>query len=238
MTDDRSLDRAARSFLEPGPTRAPEAAVEAALRLIQTTPQERDLRILRRLPTMSLLTRLAGAAVVAVVAVGAVFLALRPPSGAGSAQPIATPGATAPATASPTGDPPLFPASPFPDPAGNALPSNLIGRIYRAEPPEINDGRQLVLTLRGADDPHCLAMYGGRSTCFTVLWAPYKDDPGARGSARIVGGNLVLGVALAPFDLPCVGQSPTYTVGDAGATLRGIDSAACLFQSFVELPGP
>ena len=43
MTDDRSLERAARSWLEVGPTQAPERAVEAALLRIQTTPQERDL---------------------------------------------------------------------------------------------------------------------------------------------------------------------------------------------------
>ena len=30
MTDDRSLERAARSWLESGPTQAPERAVEAA----------------------------------------------------------------------------------------------------------------------------------------------------------------------------------------------------------------
>ena len=42
MTDDRSLERAARSWLEVGPTQAPDRAVEAALLRIETTPQERD----------------------------------------------------------------------------------------------------------------------------------------------------------------------------------------------------
>ena len=45
MTDDRSLERAARSLIEAGPTRAPERAVEAALSRIQTTSQERGLRV-------------------------------------------------------------------------------------------------------------------------------------------------------------------------------------------------
>ena len=45
MTDDRSLERAARSWIEAGPTQAPDRAVEAALLRIETTPQERDLRI-------------------------------------------------------------------------------------------------------------------------------------------------------------------------------------------------
>jgi dipeptidyl aminopeptidase/acylaminoacyl peptidase len=70
MTDDRSLERAARSFLEPGPTRAPEAAIEAALRLVETTPQERDLRIPRRFALMSMPARVAAAAAIGVLAVG------------------------------------------------------------------------------------------------------------------------------------------------------------------------
>src|SRR5262249_45014914 len=41
MTDDRSIDRAARSWLEAGPTQAPDPAVDAALLRIQTTNQER-----------------------------------------------------------------------------------------------------------------------------------------------------------------------------------------------------
>ena len=78
MTDDRSLERAARSFIEPGPTRAPEAAVERALDAIQTTRQERDLRILRRFSTMTMTTRLAAAAVVGVIAIGGAAFLLRP----------------------------------------------------------------------------------------------------------------------------------------------------------------
>jgi Tol biopolymer transport system component len=70
MTDDRSLERAARSFIEPGPTRAPEAAVVRALLLIETTPQERDLRIPLRFRTMTTPARVAAAAVVGVLAIG------------------------------------------------------------------------------------------------------------------------------------------------------------------------
>ena len=59
MTDDRSLERAARSWLEEGPTQAPEQPVDAALARIQTTSQERDLRIPWRLRTMNPMARLA-----------------------------------------------------------------------------------------------------------------------------------------------------------------------------------
>jgi hypothetical protein len=41
MNDDRSLERTARAWLEMGPTRAPDRPVEAALTIIERTPQER-----------------------------------------------------------------------------------------------------------------------------------------------------------------------------------------------------
>jgi hypothetical protein len=241
MNDDRSLERAARSWIEEGPTRAPDRPVDAALRTIESTPQERDLRIPWRLPTMTPLTRLAGAALVAVIAAGAVFLALRPSSDVGgpSPQPTATSNANAGASTLPIVLPTdivLVPATQLPDPPGAALPGELLGRRYGVNPPEILNDRQLVLTLRAADDPHCLAMFGGGSTCFTILWDPVKpNDPGARGSARIVDGNLVISMDLVPFDLPCVGSSATYGIEDAGATLRGIDPPACTFPGFRQL---
>ena len=78
MTDDRSLERAARSWIEAGPTQAPDRAIAAALLRIETTPQERDLRIPWRLPTMTTPARVAAAAVIGVLAVGGAFFVLRP----------------------------------------------------------------------------------------------------------------------------------------------------------------
>jgi len=72
MTDDRSLERAARSWIEAGPSRAPEHVVEVALDLIATTPQERDLRVLRRI-NMPTYARVAAAAVIGVLAIGGVL---------------------------------------------------------------------------------------------------------------------------------------------------------------------
>jgi hypothetical protein len=69
MTDDRSLERAARSWLEIGPTSAPDRAVEAALLRIQRTTQEPDLRIRWRKPVM-----LTPARLTALVAVGALVI--------------------------------------------------------------------------------------------------------------------------------------------------------------------
>jgi hypothetical protein len=74
MSDDRTLDRAARSWLEFGPTKASDHAIEAALLEIQTTQQERDWQVPWRVPTMSLRNAIAAAAVLAVVGVGAVAI--------------------------------------------------------------------------------------------------------------------------------------------------------------------
>ena len=239
--DDRSLERVARSWLEEGPTRAPDRPVNTALTRIQTTRQERDLWIPWRFPTMNPITRRAAIAVIGVIAVGGSLYLFGRGNGIGG--PGATP--TAAPTAAPSvapkvapSDLPLVPSSPLPDPSGDPVPADLLGRVYRVEPPEILNGRQLVLTLRPADDPHCAAMFEGRSTCFTVLWSPVKEtnDPGVRGSARIVAGNLVLSFDLVPFDLPCVGSIATYAIEASGATLRGIDPPACTFSGFVELP--
>jgi len=75
MNDDRSLERAARTWIEVGPTEAPEHAVERALLLIETTPQERDWHVPWRFPPMTTPARLAAAAVIGVLAIGsAAFL--------------------------------------------------------------------------------------------------------------------------------------------------------------------
>ncbi len=89
MNDDRTLERAARSFIEVGPTRAPDHAVDAALLRIASTTQERALRLPWRFPTMPLAARL-----VAIAVVGALVLA-------GLAL-LGGTGGTAPATAPPS----------------------------------------------------------------------------------------------------------------------------------------
>ncbi|HEY8636985.1 MAG TPA: hypothetical protein VIL81_06940 [Candidatus Limnocylindrales bacterium] len=94
MNDDRSLERAARSWLEAGPTKAPDRAVDAALLRIETTPQERDLRIPWRLPKMTTPARVATAAVIGVLAVGGAFFVYNRPQPAVGG-PAASPGRTA-----------------------------------------------------------------------------------------------------------------------------------------------
>jgi hypothetical protein len=79
MTDDRSHERAARSWIETGPTQAPDRAVEAALLRIERTPQERDLRIPWRLPTMTTPARVTAAAVIGALAIGGAMFTLGSP---------------------------------------------------------------------------------------------------------------------------------------------------------------
>jgi hypothetical protein len=101
MTDNRSLERAARSWIEVGPTRAPDHAVEAALARIQTTSQERDW-LPWRIPDMSPILRTAVLAV-ALIAVGITSIALWGGTGIGG-PPAATP------SPSPSTSPPVRPS--------------------------------------------------------------------------------------------------------------------------------
>jgi len=73
MNDDRSVERAARSWIETGPTQAPDRVVERALLTIETTRQERDLGIPWRFPIMTTPARVAAAAVTIVLLVGGAF---------------------------------------------------------------------------------------------------------------------------------------------------------------------
>ena len=119
MTDDRSLERAARSWLELGPTDAPDHAVEAALLRIQTTSQERDWRVQIpwRTRPMTLSARLAAAVVaIAIVAVGGALI-LRPGDSGVAASPS---------------PPSSVPASPSPSPGISSSPSSTVALDYSA----------------------------------------------------------------------------------------------------------
>jgi len=105
MTDDRSFERTARSWLETGPTEAPERVIDAAFVEIASTPQERDWHVPWRLPKMNPFARaLIGVAAVAVLVIGG--LRLLPATsgtigGVPTASPTTTPAASAAAVASP-----------------------------------------------------------------------------------------------------------------------------------------
>lgn len=112
MTDDRSFERAARSWLEVGPTRAPERALEAAFDQIASTPQERDWHVPWRLPKMTTPLRVASAAVIGVLAIGGAIYLVNP---LGSSSGIGGPGPT-----------PSPSSMPSPTPAPLALPEGVL----------------------------------------------------------------------------------------------------------------
>jgi hypothetical protein len=71
MTDERSFERTAQAWLEPGANQAPDRAIQAVLLAIETTPQERDLHIPWRFPTMNTPLRVGMAAVIGLLLLGA-----------------------------------------------------------------------------------------------------------------------------------------------------------------------
>jgi len=95
---DQMFDRALRNWMEDGSDRTPSTAIDAVLLAIKTTPQERDLRIPRRLNLMPTYMRLAaGIAIVAVAGVAALTFLNRAPGFGGpgpSPTPSLTPGPT------------------------------------------------------------------------------------------------------------------------------------------------
>jgi hypothetical protein len=98
MSEDKRFERGARTWLEEGPTRAPERAVMEALAQVETTPQERDLRVPWRMPVMTLPVRLAAVfLLVALAAGGAFFVAGALPDTSPTVTPV-------PAVASPSPD--------------------------------------------------------------------------------------------------------------------------------------
>ena len=125
--DDRSLERAARSWLDDGPEQAPDRAVDAALARIQTTRQERDPLIPWRLTSMNRTSQFAAAAAAVVLVVGGGLLLLgRGNSGVGgpavtpSPSPVAPSPSPIPSAAAATG-PIAFQSSVFPVPLSLTL---------------------------------------------------------------------------------------------------------------------
>ena len=100
---DRQYERAVHDWLGEGSDRTPPAAIEAVLFAIKSTPQQRDLRILRRFTQMPIFMRYAAAvALVAIVGVGALAFLNRGPNIGGPATPAPTTQPSPTATSSPT----------------------------------------------------------------------------------------------------------------------------------------
>ena len=107
MNDDRKLERAARSWLEEGPTRAPEHTVQAALASIETTPQERVWPIPLRGAWIQRTRRVGSAmAVLAVVVLGGLLLLQRGPGPGPGVSPTPSPSTSTTPESSPSSSAP------------------------------------------------------------------------------------------------------------------------------------
>lgn len=103
MSDERSFERTARAWLEQGANQAPDRAVQAVLLAIETTPQERDLRIPWRFPTMNTPLRVGIAAVFGLLLLGAgIYFVGGSSPGVGGKPPATVSPTPAPTTATPS----------------------------------------------------------------------------------------------------------------------------------------
>jgi hypothetical protein len=125
MTDDRTLERVARAWLEEGPTRAPELTVNAALLRIASTAQDRTWPLPRRFrmafhaPASPVQVLTLIVATVLAVGLGAGIVANQ---GIGPSAPLATPSPSPSESVGPSPSPAVG-TNPVSSPSGSVLPS-------------------------------------------------------------------------------------------------------------------
>ncbi len=155
MNDERSFERTARSWLKLGANQAPDRAVRAVLLAIETTPQERDLRIPWRSPDMTTPLRIGIAAVIGLLLLGAgiYFFGGSGPGIIGQPAATSPPGTGSPstATATPSADTSVVPAPSqvATDPYRHPLPSQSVdGEAVRYQLERVLPGRRtMTITL-------------------------------------------------------------------------------------------
>jgi hypothetical protein len=219
MTDDRSLERAARSWLEEGPTRAPDRPVEAALARIQTTSQERDLRIPWRYQHMNNALRIAvGAAAVAVAALVAVNLVPdQPDPGAGTL-------------------PPSSASSQSANPSGSPAPTVLIQEGPLTAGTYVTHSVfpvQVTLTVPdgwNADSLGADATILGSEAAYLGLWIAQDGNRDPCGLGGV--GELPVGPTAADLAAALAAAPGFDTTGPVDTSIGGLDGL------YVELIGP
>lgn len=111
MTDQRELDRLLGAYFVEGTDELADRVIDAALVQIDRIPQRRAMRMPWRFQTMTMLTRVAAAAVIGVFAVGGALFLLRP-----GTPTVGGPSPTSGASSSPTVVATSIPSTTLPSP--------------------------------------------------------------------------------------------------------------------------
>jgi hypothetical protein len=225
MTDDRSLERAARSFIESGPTRAPDRAVEAALLRIDTTSQVRGLWVPWRFVVMNKSVGIAvGATAILGIALLAAALAIgRPEPSVGN--PPSSPASSPTMTATTSPAPSIAALSAGPLTAGRYTTQSAFPLRITVTVP---DGWQAL-----AASPSTVSILqsgNGENAAFLGFWiveTAHRDpcDPGGVADTPVgpTAGDLAAALAGSPgFD----------ATGPTAVSVDGVEG------EFVELIGP
>jgi hypothetical protein len=101
--------------------------------------------------------------------------------------------------------------------AGDPIPDNLLNVDYF-----LVDGKPpVVIRLRATEDPQCVGM-NAVGNCFTILRADNPADPGARGPAAIVNGQVALKFQIVPYGPDDVGSIEYFEPKEGGGVLAGV----------------
>ena len=128
--------------------------------------------------------------------------------------------ACAPATTA-TQAPTILPATSVPVDestlVGDPIPDNLLNVDYL-----LVDGKPpLVIRLRAHDDPQCIGM-NALGNCFTMLRVDNPADPGARGPAATVNGQVAIKFQIVPYGPDEVGSIEYFEPKEDGGVLVGV----------------
>jgi virginiamycin B lyase len=101
--------------------------------------------------------------------------------------------------------------------AGDPIPDNLLNVDYF-----LVDGKPpVVIRLRATEDPQCVRM-NAIGNCFTILRSDNPADPGARGPAAIVNGQIALKFQIVPYGPDDVGSIEYFEPKEDGGVLAGV----------------
>ena len=101
--------------------------------------------------------------------------------------------------------------------AGDPIPDNLLNVDYF-----LVDGKPpVVIRLRATEDPQCVGM-NAVGNCFTILRADSPADPGARGPAAIINGQVALKFQIVPYGPDDVGSIEYFEPSEDGGVLTGV----------------